>query len=433
MQGIFKDENTLKKCKIAQMLLSQPPHLSFHTPGHKTAGWDITELAYSDNLSSPVGCIAEAEKEIAQILGAEKSFILTDGSTSGVLSMLYAAKALGAKRVLTCESAHKSVYNGCLALGLELLLYPAQTHEKLPLPYTMYELKRDYAHLLEEADALLFTSPNYYGCIADLPSARVYCDQTGKLLLVDGAHGGHLHFNTLYYAGTYADMWVDGVHKSLPAYTQGAVASARNKRCAEALQNGVDIFRTTSPSYPIMASVEYAVKYPRNLALEEAAEAFLCNHRVFPAEDWTKICAVFGQHAFEVEKLLQNEGIYAEFCDGNAVCFYLSPATEIQDFERLKTRLETLFIQFPLSENMTAETELIKRQSLEDGVTEWVALEEAEGEVCASVCGLFPPCTPLLSRGEIISSDKLTLLKSANHTFGLKNGKIAVWKAAKKE
>ena len=116
MRKIFKDESTLKKCKIAQMLLSQPPHISFHTPGHKTAGWDVTELDYTDNLSAPNGCIAEAEKDIAEILGAHKSFILTDGSTSGVLSMLYAAKSLGVKRILTCESAHKSVFNGCAAL-----------------------------------------------------------------------------------------------------------------------------------------------------------------------------------------------------------------------------------------------------------------------------------------------------------------------------
>ena len=71
-------------------------HLSFHTPGHKAGKWDITELAYSDNLSSPSGCIAEAERDVAQILGAKKSFILTDGSTAGVLAMLYAAKTLGA-------------------------------------------------------------------------------------------------------------------------------------------------------------------------------------------------------------------------------------------------------------------------------------------------------------------------------------------------
>jgi riboflavin kinase/FMN adenylyltransferase len=64
-------------------------------PGHQTGQWDITELSFSDNLSAPRGCIAEAEADIATILGAYKSFILTDGSTSGVLSMLYAAKMLG--------------------------------------------------------------------------------------------------------------------------------------------------------------------------------------------------------------------------------------------------------------------------------------------------------------------------------------------------
>ena len=43
-------------------------HVSFHTPGHKVGKWDITELFYSDNLSSPQGCIAEAEKDVAQIV-----------------------------------------------------------------------------------------------------------------------------------------------------------------------------------------------------------------------------------------------------------------------------------------------------------------------------------------------------------------------------
>lgn len=433
MHSIFTDENTLKKCKIAQMLLSQPPHLSFHTPGHKSVGWDITELAYSDNLSSPIGCIAEAEKDIAQILGAHKSFILTDGSTSGVLSILYAAKTLGVKRILTCESAHKSVYNGCLALGLELLLYPTQTYKKIPLPHTMSALKEEYTPLLEAADALLFTSPNYYGSIADLAAIREYCNQTGKLFLIDGAHGGHLHYNKEYYAGTYADMWVDGVHKSLPAYTQGAVASARDIRMAEALQKGVDIFRTTSPSYPIMASVEYAVKYPRNQRLEDMAEAFLFHYRLFAAEDWTKICAIFGKHAFTVEKILQDEGIYAEFCDGNVLCFYLSPTTKTEDFLRLKTRLEALFEEYPLSEDLTKEIPQGEIKEMQGGTTEWLPLDVAKGEICAYDCGLFPPCTPLLRKGEVISAEKITLLKSASHTFGLKNGKIAVWKGAKKE
>lgn len=433
MRAVFKDEEVLKNCKIAQMLQNQPPHLSFHTPGHKTAGWDITELDYSDNLASPTGCIAEAEKDIADILGACKSFILTDGSTAGVLSMLYAAKNMGAKRVLTSESAHKSVFNGCAVLGLELLLYPAKTSKKIPLPHTMYELKCGYPSLLNVADALLFTSPDYYGNVADLAEIRKYCEQTKKMLLIDGAHGGHLHLDKEIYAGAYADMWVDGVHKSLPALTQGAVVSARTEKFAEALQKGVNIFRTTSPSYPIMASVEYAVKYPRNFELEKRAKDFATSPRVYANEDWTKLCALFGENAFTVEKILQSEGIYAEFCDGNALCFYLSPATELADFARLKNRLERLFEQFPFTTDGKKESTEESRVEIVDGATEWLSLDEAVGMVSAEFCGLFPPCTPLISRGEIITGEKISLLKRATHTFGLKNEKIAVWKGAKKE
>ena len=86
MNTFLTDKNVLADCKIYQMLLvhAQKEHLSFHTPGHKIGAWDITELSFSDNLSCPRGCIAEAEKDLAKSLGAERSFILTDGSTAGV-------------------------------------------------------------------------------------------------------------------------------------------------------------------------------------------------------------------------------------------------------------------------------------------------------------------------------------------------------------
>lgn len=425
MNGFFKNETVLADCKIYQMLSENAvkPHLSFHTPGHKMVGWDITELSYSDNLSCPRGCIAEAEKDIAKILGAENSFILTDGSTSGVLSMLQAVKTLGAKTVLLCEASHKSVFNGCAVLGLTPLVYPCEYREKIPYVPTMYALKQKYPHLLQQADVLFLTSPDYYGNVADWVEIRKYCDQTGKLLVVDGAHGGHLHFDKAKHAGAYADMWVDGVHKSLPALTQGAVVSARTKRVAEALTKAVDIFRTTSPSYPIMASVEYAVKYPRNEALENAVYAFQQHPRIYKNSDWTKLCVRFGKAAFEVEKSLENQGIYAEFCDGNVLTFYLSPATEMQDFERLKLVLTELFSQYPLQEELDGAVETFTPNT----GTEWVPLERANGRICAGLCGLFPPCTPLFHIGEKITAEKIEKLKKANNVFGLKDGKISVY------
>jgi lysine decarboxylase len=295
--------------------------------------------------------------------------------------------------------------------------------------HTMSEMKSDFSEILRETDALFITSPNYYGDIADWVEIRKYCDETGKALLVDGAHGGHLHYDKKAHASAYADLWVDGVHKNLPALTQGAVVSARTAEWAEALSKAVDIFRTTSPSYPIMASVEYAVKYPRNEGLENVVRTWAAKQpRVKIDKDWTKVCALFGEHAFEVEKELESMGIYSEFRDGNVVMFYLSPATKKKAFSHLVKKLSVLFEKYPYIEAKSDErvhTPLIFDENVEK---EWVDLEKSTGRVCAGACGLFPPCTPLFSIGERITEEKLQKLWNANNVFGIKDGKILVVK-----
>ena len=437
MKQYLQDGATLKKCHIATMLQSAKGahRLSFHTPGHKLGTEDITELSFSDNLSCPKGCILEAEKDIAEILGANKSFILTDGSTSGILSMLYAIKSLGATKIAFPETSHKSVWNGCVLLGLTAYVLSAETEGNIPLPPTRYALNEKNKAYCLEADALLFTSPDYYGNVCDLQALRDFCDKEKKWLLIDGAHGGHLHFDATLHAGSVADMWVDGVHKSLPAFTQGAVVSAKTPILAEKLQEAVEIFRTTSPSYPIMASVEYALKYPENLRLQWAVRAFrnarAPKGRIYPSEDWTKLCAVFGEHAFEVDKLLQKKGIFSEFCDGNVIMFYLSPATKLSDFSKLSQCLLKLFNAYPLPTNAekTDENGVDKAavQTANFEKIEWVELDEAEYRICASNCGLFPPCTPILLVGERIEKEKLALLKKADNVYGLRDGKICVF------
>ncbi len=408
---IFTDQNTRKTCRIYAMLTkhARGRHLSFHTPGHKKKGWDITELSYSDNLAAPRGCLAAAERDIAEILGAEKSFILTDGSTSGVLSMLYAAKLLGAKKIAFPVQSHKSIWNGCAAFGLTPLVFEEDFLEKASL-----------------ADGIFLTSPTYYGKVADLEKIRAYCDEQGKTLLIDGAHGGHLHFERKLYAGEYADMWVDGVHKSLPAFTQGAVVSARSEHFACALQKAVDVFRTSSPSYPVMASVEYAVKYPRNEKLEENARKLMEHERVLFADDWTKICACFGKRAFDVENELEKKGIYPEFCDGNHIEFYLSPAMRMRDFKRLQKILFRLFEKYPYEAENLVERVHTPFVFSENAKKEWVPIEGSEGKICAENCGMFPPCTPLILAGERVTKEKISRLQKAANVYGIMDGKICI-------
>lgn len=429
MRKFLKDKKTLKTCRIFSMLEkgAKGSHLSFHTPGHKVGKWDITELSFSDNLSSPTGCIALAQREIATILGAEQSFLLTDGSTSGVLSMLHAARALGVKKIAAPVLSHRSFFNGCELLGLTPVLFQGKRLGEIPLPVQIEELSSS----VDKADALFLTSPDYYGNIPDLASIKAFCEQEGKLLLIDGAHGGHLHFEKKLYAGTYADLWVDGVHKSLPALTQGAVVSASTPKCAAALEKAVQMFRTSSPSYPIMASVEYAVKYPRNEKLERQARAFaLSLKNVYFGGDWTKLCVRF-KNAEEIKKALERKGIYPEFIEGDLLCFYLSPATKQRDFKRLESilkRLEAYGLQFPKNGGEADPAPLFFEEEDGEWATEEIPLSQSEGRICAKTCGLFPPCLPLILKGEKIERSKIEKLSNATSTFGLIENTITVVK-----
>ena len=255
-----------------------------HMPGHKgsrafalfgsAAAYDITELPFSDCLESPSGIIARAQTDIADILGARRSHILTDGSTCGIYAMLWAVRGRGAKLIASRDS-HKSVFSACAVLGIEPLLLRGGEKEGILLPPSAADIE---TALQKERDvcAVLVTSPDYYGNVADLAGIAAACRRHGKPLLVDGAHGAYLRFDpdeADAYAGKYADLWVDGSHKTMPTLTQGAllnVGAAADDALAAGAAAGLQLFRTTSPSYLVMASVEYGVKY-----LEENGAALI--------------------------------------------------------------------------------------------------------------------------------------------------------------
>lgn len=404
--------------KIAIMLRGQKKrHVSFHTPGHKKQGADITELSYSDNLFSPHGVIGAAQEEIAEKLGADRTFFLTDGSTAGVHAMLYALRERGAKRVALSTYSHPSVTGGCRLLGLECVGIPVSVKAGIPLQPTREEMET----ALENADALLLTSPDYYGFFPDLAFARELTRREKKPLLIDGAHGSHLH-GTGRYAGNYADLWVDGAHKSLPALTQGAAVSAKSAAWAEALEEGVRLFHTTSPSYPILASVEEAFLYPKNPAIEAAAENFKRSVGAVENEDWTKILLPCGGNADAVERFLERHGVYPEFNDGNYLMFYLSPRTKGSELKKLFRLLKKCPPVEEIEEGLAASA-----SQAHGGETEYLPPDKAVGRICAMDAGIFPPSLPVVKRGERVTEAAAVRLKAAVHTFGLRDGKIAVY------
>lgn len=427
---------------------------SFHVPGHKAcadfksrfpdAAIDVTELSYSDNLHSPGGVIADAQRDIAEILGAERSYITTDGSSSGVLAMLYCASKRGNK-IIVFRNSHASVWNGCKLFGLEPLIVQGKERDGVLQPP-----EGDIIEKLVSNDAnisgVLVTSPDYYGNIAPLARYKDILKKYNRLLLVDEAHGAHLAFGDKKgYAGVYADMWVDGAHKTLPTLTQGAVLSLSNTELIPLAEEALSIFRTTSPSYPVMASVEYGVKYLANntralLRAKTAVEEFKSGdneYKLYPADDWTKLLIDFkplGVSPDKVEALLAKKELHAEFSDGRYILFYLSPMTTPSDLASLKKKLTAVLQNKKLKDTYREKPpvpEGDRSYSFQYALRkpcEWVALDDAVGRMCAKNAGLTPPCIPVVVSGEMITLAAVKALSRPGHTFGLHDGKICVVK-----
>ena len=429
---------------------------SFHMPGHKASGdfrakfkdapLDVTELSYTDNLLCPDGVIEKAQQDIAKILGAAKSFITTDGSTSGVLALVYCASKRGNK-LIVFRNSHQSVWNACRLFGIEPLIVQGAEKDGVLQPPDCETIERLISNDPNIA-GVLATSPDYYGNIAPLGGYKEIVKKYNRLLLVDEAHGAHLAFGDEGYAGLFADMWVDGAHKTLPALTQGAIVSVNNEELIPALEDALTLFRTTSPSYPIMASVEYGVKSIANkpqilkdakvaVAKFKAEATEALGYTFYNGGDWTKLLIDFKPLDISPQLALarlEKRGIFAEFADGRYILFYLSPMVKEKDLEILKKNLVAVTSnkklhstyrdkpEIPESERSYSFQYALKRQS------EWIDLENAVGRLCAKNAGFAPPCIPLVVVGEMITNATVKALSQTKNTFGLKNGQICVVK-----
>ena len=430
--------------------------LRFHMPGHKGAGAfvrrfpgakkDITELSFSDDLQNPSGAIAAAQADIAEIVGAKRAFITTDGSSSGVMACVYVASRFGNKLIVP-RNSHKSVFNACRLLSVEPVIVQGAEYAGVLLPPDPELIEQLVVNDVNIA-GMIISSPDYYGNIAPLDDYAAILKAQGRYLFCDGAHGAHLALgeNRAGYCGRYADMWVDGAHKTLPTLTQGAYVCVNDENLIPVAEEAMGIFRTTSPSYPVMASVEYGVKYYKNYPdryskAKEAAQAFKSNLSAFtfyPSADWAKIAVDFkplGISPALAQEKLEKRGIYAEMNDGRYLLFYLSPSTAKRELDKLAIALMSVAANKKLQGTYAEKPRFIPAQARTYSYLyalrarhERIPLKGSAGHMCAENVGITPPCLPVVIAGEIITERAVQLLENSKNTFGLSDGMIKVVK-----
>ena len=400
----------------------------FHMPGHKgrwlplpelvpLAPLDVTEIPGTGNLYEAGEPFDSAQVLWAQVFGFDHCQFLTGGSTMGVLTGLTLFCPPGS-RVLLDRGCHRSAFNALALLDLDPVYLPRPwlAEENLVGPFGPEQVE---AALKKTPDikTICITSPTYTGALSDIPAIAQVAHVHGARLLVDGAHGAHLPFLGIdAFAG--ADGVVVSAHKTLPAMGQSALLFTRGVD-PELVRRRASLYGSSSPSYPMMASLDAARDWllgPGKQEYDRAARRVAGLRRRFPSVGdqlpWDPArLTVKVKNGPAFARALEGMGIYPEMEDGGHVVFICSAQDREEDLDRLEGALSALEGEMgpcpPLPAPPAPERVLSPRQALFAPV-ETLPLADCLGRVAAGQLAPYPPGIPVVAPGERIGKKELS-------------------------
>ncbi len=427
-----------------------------HMPGHKRQGWgrlpgewysvDITEIEGFDNLHHPEGILRELQREAARLYGAEESFYLVNGSTCGILAAVSCAVSFGG-HILMARNCHKSAYHAVYLRQLKpRYLYPDYLEEYGILEAVTPEQVRRGLEQEPKAEAVLVVSPTYEGRMADISGIARIVHERGIPLIVDEAHGAHLGLGKGFPENSCqagADLVIHSVHKTLPALTQTALLHVNGKLAdRHRLRKFLQIYQTSSPSYPLMASIDNALEYV-DLYGKDAFARFKglygqmmgrlsgCRQLKFLPKDngkqdigkllvSVKQTEINGKQLYD--RLLLEYHIQTEMAGGDYVLAMFTINDKKETYEHMTEALLDIDRRLA-SGDLAAEGETgtkgdgifpfwfstgkggIPLAEAWEGEAEDVTLGESVGRYAAEFVSLYPPGAPLLVPGEQITGE----------------------------
>ncbi len=420
----------------------------FHMPGHKAeqgfcslfkdAVLDITEV---DSLKLDQ-VLLSAEEDLKKILQIEYCKILSGGTSLSILALLYAVKGFG-NSIIVNRDAHQSVFNGLKLFNIEPIFVGEDLVNGLPVLPTVEEIDLILKNNPNCIGAFL-TYPDYFGRTFDIIDISKTLKEHKKLLLLDSAHGGHFRYSLNgLYAGRYADAFCESTHKTMCSLNQGSLIGVNHKNLIELVKEGVNIFSTTSPSYPILASVEYAVKKAneetyRIPSLENEISSLKQNltdlgYRLDDLVDPFKLsldCKNLDITSLEIVRILEKNNIFVELCNERRILFMFSYQTKTSELIKLKDVLKNIITGAKQRVNKQTEISFGARKEpylkAINGKTKLVSLTDSIGKISASNVGVFPPCYPIISAGEEITKECVEYLLSSTNVYGLTENKINI-------
>ncbi|MGD6841858.1 aminotransferase class I/II-fold pyridoxal phosphate-dependent enzyme [Bacillus infantis] len=440
--------------------------IQFHIPGHKKGAGidpefrefigdnalsiDLINIGPLDDLHQPKGIIKQAQDLAAEAFGADHTFFSVQGTSGAIMTMVMAVCGPGDK-IIVPRNVHKSVMSAIVFSGATPIFIHPEVDENLGISHGITTDSVEKA-LSQHPDAkgVLVINPTYFGISANLKEIVEIAHSYEVPVLVDEAHGVHIHFHedlpmSAMQAG--ADMAATSVHKLGGSMTQSSILNVKgNLVSPKRVQSILSMLTTTSTSYLLLASLDVArrrlategkeliertidlAQYMRK-EINEIDRLYCVGEEILETRaaydyDPTKLIISVKElnvTGYDVEKWLREKfNIEVELSDLYNILCIITPGDTKQEADALLAALREL------SAGGLQETERKDAKVMLPNIpvlsltprdafyaeTELVPFDESEGRIIAEFIMVYPPGIPIFIPGEIITKDNLVYIKT---------------------
>jgi arginine decarboxylase len=443
--------------------------LPFNPPGHKQGrGADprvvdvVGEGVFTSDVLGPNGLddrllrhgvLQQAQELMADAVDAEHTFFSTCGSSLSVKSAMLAV-AGPHEKLIVARHAHKSVISGLILSGVSpVWVHPHWDGERhLSHPPGPEDVRKAF-QAEPDAKGMLLVTPTDYGTCGDIKAIAEVCHEFDKPLIVDEAWGAHLPFHPdlpPWAMDAGADVCVTSVHKMGAAVEQSSVFHLQGGRVDPAvLKAREDLLGTTSASSLVYATLDGWRRQMVEQGEKLLSTALSLAHRVREEIDGLPGLRVMGEREFvgpdraasfdplkvvvdlsdlgisgyqAADWLRANKRVTVGLSDHRRIVAIITIADDEHTASVLVAALRDLVgaaegmqrpprVDMPRPEDLELRTVMLPRDAF-FGETEQVDLDEAVGRVAAEMISPYPPGSPALVPGEVITRDVLDYLRS---------------------
>lgn len=453
--------------------IEKRPVIGFGAPGHNQGAAMpggmralLGKRVFQADVLTPKGlddrtegklALQRAHEIAAEAWNADFCRFVTGGSTQSLHTVMAAVTGPG-DTILIAANAHKAEQTYALATGVNTAVVPVRIDETWDIEHGVEpKVLRAALAAHPSAKAFVLVSPTYYGVTSDIATIADICHEHGIPLIVDAAWGGAFAFCEALPDDPLtkgADVAVYSAHKTMGALAQGSVIVAKgNLIDRQRLWMAYELFETTSPSVPILASLDatrrdHAVNgeqmWTGVIALAESVRktiAAIAPLRVFcrdnlPADadlDVTKVLidvSALGVSGYAIDDwLYAHHRISMGLSDARHILAVVSLGTTRSDLRKLARGLRDLVKQLAADPSILPAISVVPgigTLSVEmalpglaamNGPVEMVRYEAAAGCIAAEMIAPAPPGVPRLVPGQRISAAHVAWLV-ANRNAG---------------